>query len=88
MVTPGEYQAELDLPITYDVNTEIEAIEVASDPTLQLDADDIASPLLDAESVSDAPQAHLMQIRLMYNNSYLGISSSINSSSSRSTKRK
>jgi|TARA_R110002051_G_scaffold94393_1_gene164259 hypothetical protein len=57
MVTPGEYQAELDLPITYDVNTEIEAIEVASDPTLQLDADDIASPLLDAESVSDAPQA-------------------------------
>ena len=57
MVTPGEYQPELDLPVTYDVNTEIEAIEVESDPTLQLDADDIASPLLDAESVSDAPQA-------------------------------
>jgi hypothetical protein len=57
MVTPGEYQPELDLPVTYDVNTEIEAIEVESDPTLQLDTDDIASPLLDAESVSDAPQA-------------------------------
>ena len=60
MVTPGvpeETQAELELPIDYDVNTELEAIEAASDPTAQLDTDDIAAPLLDAEGVTDAPEA-------------------------------
>ena len=59
MVTPGapeEAQAELDLMIDYDVNTEIEAIEAASDPTLELDTD-IDSPLLDAEGITDAPEA-------------------------------
>ena len=60
MVTPGvpeETQAELDLPVDYDVNTELEAIEAASDPTAQLDTDDIASPLLGVEDVTDAPEA-------------------------------
>ena len=60
MVTPGvpqETQAELELPVDYDVNQELEAIEAASDPTAQLDTDDIASPLLDAEDITDAPEA-------------------------------
>jgi hypothetical protein len=60
MVTPGVpegTQAELDLPVDYDVNTELESIEAASDPTAQLDADDIASPLLGVEDVTDAPEA-------------------------------
>ena len=59
MVTPGVpegTQAELDLPVDYDVNTELESIEAASDPTAQLDADDIASPLLGVEDVTDAPE--------------------------------
>jgi len=58
MVTPGvpeETQAELDLPVDYDVNTELESIEAASDPTAQLDTDDIA-PLLGVEDVTDAPE--------------------------------
>jgi hypothetical protein len=60
MVTPGvpeETQAELDLPVNYDVNTELEAIEAASDPMAQLDTDDIAAPLLSAEEVTEAPEA-------------------------------
>ena len=60
MVTPGvpeETQAELELPVDYDINTELEAIESASDPTAQLDTDDIAAPLLDAEGITDAPEA-------------------------------
>ena len=59
MVTPGvpeETQAELDLPVDYDVNTELESIEAASDPTAQLDTDDIA-PLLGVEDVTDVPEA-------------------------------
>jgi len=60
MVTPGvpeETQAELDLPVNYDINTELAAIEAASDPTAQLDTDDIAAPLLGAEDVTDVPES-------------------------------
>ena len=60
MVTPGvpeETQAELDLSVGYDINTELAAIEAASDPTAQLDLDDIAAPLLGAEEVTDTPEA-------------------------------
>jgi len=60
MVTPGvpeETQAELDLPVDYDINTELKAIEAASDPTAQLDLDDIAAPLLGTEEVTDVPES-------------------------------
>ena len=60
MVTPevpSETQAELDLPVSYDVDQELTAIEAASDPTAALDVESDFAPLLDAEGVTDAPDA-------------------------------
>jgi hypothetical protein len=59
MVTPGvpeETQAELDLPVDYDINTELEAIEASSNPIAELD-NDVVNTLLDAEEVTEAPEA-------------------------------
>jgi len=58
MVTPGVpegTQTELDLPVDYDVDQELTAIEAASDPTAQLDVEPDLEPLLDVEGVIDAP---------------------------------
>ena len=60
MVTPGipeETQAELDLPVDYDVDQELTAIEAAEDPTARLDVEPDLEPLLGGEDVTDAPEA-------------------------------
>jgi len=65
MVTPGipeETQAELDLPVDYDVDQELTAIEAAADPTAVLAAEPDLEPLLDVEGVTDAPEAPPIEV--------------------------
>ena len=65
MVTPGvpeETQAELDLPVDYDVDQELTAIEAASDPTAQLDVVPELEPLTGGEDVTDAPEAPPIEV--------------------------
>ena len=60
MVTPGvpeETQAELELPVDYDVDQELTAIEAAEDPTARLDVEPELEPLSGGEDVTDAPEA-------------------------------
>ena len=65
MVTPGtpeETQAELDLPVDYDVDQELTAIEAAEDPTAVLAVEPEMEPLLDAEDVTDTPDAPPVEV--------------------------
>ena len=60
MVTPGvpeETQGELEIPVDYDIDQELTAIEAASDPTVQLDVEADLEPLLDVEGTTDSPEA-------------------------------
>ena len=65
MVTPGVpegTQAELDLPVDYDVDQELTAIEAVSDPTALLEVEPELEPLLGGEDVTDAPEAPPIEV--------------------------
>ncbi len=65
MVTPGtpeETQAEMELPVDYNVDEELAAIEAAEDPTAQVVAEPEFEPLLDAEDVTDTPEAPPVEV--------------------------
>ncbi len=65
MVTPGtpeETQAEMELPVDYNVDEELAAIEAAEDPTAQVVAEPDFEPLLDAEDVTDTPEAPPVEV--------------------------
>ena len=65
MVTPGVpegTQAELDLSVGYDVDQELKAIEVGSDPTTRLEVEPELEPLLGSDDVTDAPEAPLIEV--------------------------
>ena len=65
MVTPGtpeETQAEMELPVDYNVDEELAAIEAADDPTAQVVAEPDFEPLLDAEEVTDTPEAPPVEV--------------------------
>ena len=65
MVTPGieeGTQAEMELPVDYDVDQELTAIEASEDSTTEVVAEPDFEPLLDAEDVTDTPQAPPVEV--------------------------
>jgi hypothetical protein len=65
MVTPGieeGTQAEMELPVDYDVDQELTAIEASEDSATQVVEEPDFEPLLDAEDVTDTPEAPPVEV--------------------------
>ena len=65
MVTPGieeGTQAEMELPVDYDVDQELTAIEASEDSGTQVVEEPDFEPLLDAEDVTDTPEAPPVEV--------------------------